>query len=413
MDIHKVFKNTFAIGFSQIINKIILFVLTIFIARYLKEIGFGQYSLVLTLVGFFNLFTNFGLSTIALREVSKNYTSANRYFNNIFFLRIILGLLSYIFLFVSVKLLKYKPEIITATCIYGLTLFTNNIIDLVSYIFNAFEKMEYLAALTVSLNLLTLVLSIYILRIDYGLLGLVTVSVIAGFIVVFLGFFISRRHLYLDFKELNFGFAKGLIKNSTSLMLLGFIGLVYFRIDIVLLSKLKGIYEVGVYNVAYKLMDTFMIVSNSVVGATFPYMARYFHSSIKDFKKLINKLLLVLIFLGLIIATTISIFSKEIIFLFFGPAFVSSIPALKILIWTIPLIYINAVLVYTLIAANQQSQIIIVTGIVTIVNFLLNILLIPKYSYIGSSYITIISEFFVLLGYCYLVKNRVFLKHYE
>lgn len=407
MNLNRILKNTFALGISQFINKLLLFIFTIFIARYLEESGFGQYSLVITLVGFFNLFTNFGLGTIAFRDVSKNYPEANKYFNNILFLRICLATVSLLVLFLTVNFLGYQKKIILATYIYGLTLFTNNIIDSFNSIFNAFEKMEYMAILTIFLNIFTLGMGIFVLRQGYGLVALVLVSAIAGILTVILSFFFARRTVSVNVSEIDFNFCRTLIKTSFPLMLLGFLGLIYFRIDIILLSKMKTDADIGLYNAAYKVMDTFMIVSNSIIGATFPHLSRYFHVSLEELGKLFRKLFILLLFLGLLVAFSVFFLSKQIIILLFGSAFSSSILALRILIWAIPLIYVNAVLLYTLIAGNRQSKIIVVVGIVTFVNLILNLLLIPKYGYIGSSYVTVLSEFLIFLGYYCLLKNKL------
>lgn len=407
MNSKKVFKNVFVLGISQFISKLLLFVFTVYIARYLKESGFGQYSLVVTIVGFFNIFTDFGLGTIAFREVSKNYTEANKYFNNILFLRICLAVVSFLFLIVTVNLLHYPPTIKLAIYIYGVTLFTTNIIELSTSIFNAFEKMEYIAVLKIFLSALTLAMGIFVLKSGYGLVALVLISVIAGVLTVVLGFLIAKGKMFINISSIDIVFCKKLIRNSFPLMLLGFIGVIYFRIDIVLLSKMKGDADVGLYTVAYKLMDTFMIISNSIVGATFPYLSRYFKTSFENLSKLFRKLSGILFILGILFAVIVFVLSKQIIVSLFGSSFINSASALRILIWTVPLIYINAVLLYTLIAANQQLKITIIIGIVALVNVVLNIIVIPQYSYIGSSFVTVISELLVFCGYYYLVKKNL------
>ncbi|MDD5687525.1 MAG: flippase [Elusimicrobia bacterium] len=407
MNLKIVFKNTFVLGISQFISKLFLFFLTVFIARYLKESGFGQYSLVLTIVGFFNLFTNFGFGTIAFREISKNYSEANKYFNNILFLRIGLAIVSFLLLCITVNILRYPSGIVTAAYIYGLTLFTNNIVDLLTSVFNAFEKMEYMAILNISLSLLTLGMAFFALKTGHGLIALVSISVIAGIATVILGIFLATRHVYISIKELNFNFCRDIIKNSVPLMLLGFIGLLYFRLDIVLLSKMKRDSDVGLYSAAYKIMDAFMIVSNSIIGATFPHLSRYSKTSYESLKKLFKKLSFILFALGILFAFIVFLFSKQIILLFYGSAFTNSILALKILIWTVPLIYINSVLLYTLIASNLQLKIVLIVVIATVINFTLNFVFIPQYNYIASSIITVISESVVFCGYYYLVRKKL------
>jgi O-antigen/teichoic acid export membrane protein len=402
-----VFKNTFMLGISQFVNKLLLFLLTIVIARYLKQSGFGEYSLVITLVGFFNLFVNFGFGTISSREISKNRAVANKYFSNVFFLRTILSAVSFLFLFITIHLLGYKGAIATSILIYGVTLFTVNIIDTFTAVFNAFEKMEFMAAVTAALNAITLIAAVFVLQSGHGLIALVSVSAFAGTITVLFCFFLARKELTLSFSEVSAVFCKKMLFDSFPLMILGFLGILYFRFDIIILSKLKTYTDVGIYNASYKIMDSFMIVSNAVIGSMFPHMSRQVKDFAGNYNRLFRKLSLGLFFAGLLFSSIVFIFSGYIINLFYGSAFNDSVLPLKILIWAIPLIYINAALLYTLIAAYLQAKTVPVIVFVTIANFLLNLYYIPKFGYIGSSFITVASEVILFLGYYTLIRKKL------
>ena len=402
-----VIKNIVALGLAQFISKILLFTFTVFVARYLKEAGFGQYSLIVTIVGFFNLFTDFGLGTIVFREVSKDYSQADKYFTNVSIIRMCLALISFIFLCLTVNILGYSSNIKAAACIYGITLLTTNIIELANSIFRAFEKMEYMAILMIVLNALILSIGMIVLKSGYGLLVLVAGTVSAGIVTVFLSYVFSIGKFTLNISLFDIKFCISLLKTCFPFMLLGFVGVVYFRIDIVLLSKIKGDHDVGLYTAAYKLMDAFMIISNSIISAVFPYISRYYESSFEKLSSLFKKLSISLFFLGLIMSMIVFIFAKPMIMALFGPLYMPSVQPLKILIWTVPLIYMNAVLLYTLIAADLQHNIVMAISIIALLNFLLNIVVIPKYGYIGSSYVTVLSELIIFVSYSILVKKKV------
>ena len=400
-----ILKNTILLTMANVINKAALFILTIFIARYLREAGFGQYSLVVTITGFFLLLTNYGLGTTAFREISKDVSQAGKYVTNILFIRTCLGVISFLLLVVTIRILSYSPEIALACYVYGITILSTNFIELFTSLFNAYEKMEYAALLMVILNVLTLGFGIAAVR--YGLVPLMVSSVFAGIFAVIIGFKLATRMVRLDISCLDKDFIVTLLRESTPIMLIGFLGIIYFRVDIVLLSKLKTSADVGIYNAAYKLMDSFMIVSTAIIGATFPHISRYSKLPAKQYGRIFAKLSYVMFGLGTLISLVTFYYADGIVKLMFGSGYQESVQVLKIVIWTVPFIYINAVLLYTLIGFNQQKRLVPLVFIVTLTNLLLNIIYIPRYGYWGASVVTLGCEIIMFTGYYYLIRKHL------
>ena len=82
-------KNTVLLFSKDIVEKVLSFFLVILITRYLGDAGFGMYSFVFAFVSTFAIFTNLGLNTYALREISKDKSKTEELINNTFTLRII------------------------------------------------------------------------------------------------------------------------------------------------------------------------------------------------------------------------------------------------------------------------------------------------------------------------------------
>jgi O-antigen/teichoic acid export membrane protein len=118
-----------------------------------------------------------------------------------------------------------------------------------------------------------------------------------------------------------------------------------------------------------------------------------------------TKFLFAFVAFPMIIATTF--FAKEIVVLLFGPAYLPTVDALRILGWA-----------YALVAATTPAFAVISTsrhleryvpwalGWV-LVNVILNLLLIPTYSFIGAAIATVITETLGWLFRLYLVKQMV------
>ena len=66
------FKNSFWLLGSEFLNKIMMFLLTIILARYLGSEGYGQLSVSLSFTGLFVIIADFGISTVGI-SISGSY----------------------------------------------------------------------------------------------------------------------------------------------------------------------------------------------------------------------------------------------------------------------------------------------------------------------------------------------------
>ena len=92
---------------------------------------------------FLSIFTELGLSTLTIREVSRDKSLANKYIGNTLALKLILSTITITALVLVVTLGHYSPQI--AAVIYYITLsFVVGAFTSIFYsIFQAYEKMEY------------------------------------------------------------------------------------------------------------------------------------------------------------------------------------------------------------------------------------------------------------------------------
>ena len=110
----------------------------------------------------------------------------------------------------------------------------------------------------------------------------------------------------------------------TSLMILGilcFIGLiylVYYSIDVVMLTNIVGSYATGVYNASYKLISVLTLFYSVYTAVIFPIMSKFFENDEKlliiSFERSIKYLMMIMI----PIAIVTTFYSSDIILLIYG-----------------------------------------------------------------------------------------------
>jgi len=104
-----------------------------------------------------------------------------------------------------------------------------------------------------------------------------------------------------------------------------------------------------------------------------------------------------------------TVLAPEIVLLIYKSAFTPSIIILQILIWAIPITFLNYIFGTILPAMNRQNMLLKVTFMAMILNIALNLVFIPTYSYVGAAVVTVFTELFIFI-LCLLILSRTFSK---
>ena len=158
--------------------------------------------------------------------------------------------------------------------------------------------------------------------------------------------------------------------------------------------------------------------------AIFPLMSRYARSEDGNLLRayVLSLRLLVIVCLPIAMATTF--LAGDLVY-FLGGAQYLHIPetfrffgwempytggsdlALGVIIWSIPIGFVNSITQYVLIAVNQQRYLTKAFIIGVVFNVVGNLLVIPGFGYVGAAIVTILSEFSLLFPFYYSVKRHV------
>jgi O-antigen/teichoic acid export membrane protein len=189
--------------------------------------------------------------------------------------------------------------------------------------------------------------------------------------------------------------------------MLSIFGIIYIRIDTVMLSIMKGDEVVGWYNAAYNLVLGLKPIPALFLSAIFPLMAGYFVYSMTSLKMAYEKASKFLLIIGLPLAVGVTLLAHRFIPFLYGDQFNPSIIVLQILAWDLLLIFLYGPLGNVLVSINKQNQMATVAGMSAFLNIILNLILIPPLSYVGAAIATIITEVTLFMVYLYLVSKHL------
>lgn len=403
--VQRIAKNTAVLYAAYITAAILGLVLTIYVARILGDVTYGKFTFAIIFAGFFGILTNLGMNAIIIREVARDKSKASKYLGNIVILRIILAVIVLALIVVVINAMDYPPDTVTAVYIFGGYTIITSLANIFRVTFRAFERMEYEAGVNVLERVITTSLGLLVLVMGFGLIELAYVFLIAGIINLFLSYWLCAGKFARPKFEIDLGFWKETIKIAIPFSLSNIFVLIYVRIDTVMLSVMKGDAVVGWYNAAYNLVLGFEPIVFVFMTALFPIMSRFFISSEESLKITYEKSFKYLVLVGLPISVGGMVLAGRIIPFLFGGEFINSIVALQILIWDCLLLCMYRPILYLLGSINRQGSMALIGAIGALINVGLNLLLIPRWSYIGAGITTLITEVLVTIASWYVASK--------
>ncbi len=381
--------NFFSLNLSSLVVKFTSFINFLFLVRFLTAPEYGIYTLVWAQVTILSPLSDFGTTSYGVVYLP---TENERKMQSLFSFRMFVSfivflitvLLSLILFRGSVKMYGYI--LVTATVIFT-NMFSGSyfILNAIkgklyrssrnSIIFNVFLVSVIAISLIISHRLLAVFLMIFIFYNAYS----------------FINFLLVKKELPSFIFKFEFKEWSGIFKKLYVFVLIGFFAGLYSRIDVFLLKLLKGETEVGIYSAGSKFLEALLFLPASYNVTATPILARLSQNA-ESLKRKITKDVLFLTILGFGIAIGLSLFSPFFLTYIFKKNYISSIPVLQIVIFALPFLLLNSVWLNILYVLKKSYLVVIVFLVQTILNVTLNLIFIPRYSYIASSYITVLSE---------------------
>jgi O-antigen/teichoic acid export membrane protein len=224
-------------------------------------------------------------------------------------------------------------------------------------------------------------------------------------IAVVLGYIFFRKEPLFDFKKIRFDFKKSLtlLNASWIFLLLGFFNTIMLNIDKIMLEKMTGNYEVGLYSAISWLSFSFIILADYITTSTYPVLIKLdkdtsFEHYAADFQKFLNYMAL----LAYAIIITIVLSSNYVVQALWGSEYKASAYLLSIQIFSI-LPYFTGLIVSRWVIINNYIKfhaIIYFCG--ALINILLNYFLIKRFGIIGVPFSTVITYFWINIIAYYL-----------
>ncbi|MBT3356593.1 flippase [bacterium] len=409
----KIIYNVTASSISKVITTVIALVNIGLITRYLGQEMFGNYVVALAFFLLFTALGDFGIYQTTTREISRPGAKEDEIVNNAIGLRITISLaviaISPIFIWLS----SYSNELKIAL---GIVLFAFFFASFTQLLIGLFQKrllMDRVALVEMFGKVLQLALVAIGVKMDLGfnfIVGTLLVTMFFNFIVIF---WLAKK--FVRFKpSFDIAYWKKFLYQSFPIGLSVFVSFIYFKADSIILSWLKPSADVGLYGAAYKVIENLSFFPGMIVGLTMPIISYNIFSNRKKFETIVNKNFKIFLILVIPILIGTQVLAEDIINLIAGSEFASSANILRIVIISLVFIFFGQLFNSILIAAKLQKKLLWGLLFCAVLNVSLNFLFIPKFSYLATAYISVLTEFFVvLIGGVLIYKNLKFFPKFE
>lgn len=397
-------KNIMYTILNQFVTLLLPFIMIPYLARTLEVTSLGINGYAYSLASFFSIISIFGIQAYGSREIAyqkDNKVMLTDLYTNLIVIKFVFTLISLIFYFLYIA--NFEKENIIYLCIYSIFL-VNTFFD-VTWFYVGKEDFKTIALRNMIIKL-TPALGIFMfVQNSKDLIVYILINLIISFLSN-LYLFYSVKH-FLKFNKISKMQFKHHLKNAYPFFLSSIIIQVYAQLDRVVLGKLTNVFEVSIYDQGQKLVIVILGFLSTISIVMSPRMANlYNENKNKELKKYLEVSIQSSLFISIPAMFGTVLIGNEFSKLFFGDKFIG---IEKIVIFHSPM------LVFTSLGMIFGAQLLMQIGKMKNYNIgliigatssiLLNFLLIPFYSALGSTISKVITESLVCIYFIYQARE--------
>ncbi len=405
-----VYKNSVILFIANAGTAVTAFVFAIIIGRFLGKESLGDFSLIISVLFFFLGGTELAFCLQLTRRISQEPDTSNRYLLGTTIFKLILGLISAILLFVLGYFFFYKQGNISFCLEIGVLYVIFQSLNLsLNAVFRSFQRMDFILYLSIGEMFLQLSAGAICGMMGFSVVYFILILIVVQFLKLIGGNFYYFKYFFNigGRFDVDLNFLKILWKESLPFAGMAVAGVIYFRLDVVLLYYISGKGEVGLYSAITRLIEAAKMFPLAYLGTIYPLMATeaYKTSPNNGLRYIFTHSARNLLFFAVIASAIFYIFSDILVNITFGSNFSASIPMLKCFSWILIPIVINGLGSICLFSLGFEGRVakIILCGI--FLNVLANLILVPIYGAYGAIIALYFSETAIAIFYMLSIKE--------
>ncbi|WP_158975123.1 flippase [Cellulophaga sp. L1A9] len=378
---------------EKLIRMIAAILTSILFARYLGPSQFGNLNYAIAFVSIFIPFSEFGMSSILVRDYIIHKNKKKIILGTSFYLLLLFSFLSFVVLNIINLTIDEDQTISYWILLYSFILFAKPL-DVIDFYFQSEVKAKISSICKTISILITLLLKFIIVAFNFPIIYIVYVLVLE-FILLALFYLITFWKIenikftkYFDLKIF-----KDLIRSAWPIVLSALSVILYMRIDQIMLKQMVSAEELGLYSSAIRIYEGYVSLIIVVSLSMMPAILALKHKSEKEYTAGFTKLFSYVFWGNNLIALIMTFIGPILITFLYGEEYNGAQLVFSIIFWASSFASLGSVTARYLIVEKKEKKQATRTIVALTCNILLNLIIIPKYGKEGAAITTIISLF--------------------
>ena len=201
---------------------------------------------------------------------------------------------------------------------------------------------------------------------------------------------------------------RSIMRQSWPLGVLLIINTIYFRMDTIILSLFRSTSDVGLYSIAYRIIESGLFFSAMFGGLLLPALTSAIREGQPDkTARHFNQGLMVLLWAAVLVVIVTQLFSEEIVYLIAGSNYSPAAFLLKILGFALAAMMIGNLGGFTLVAFKRQKVMLVLALSLAVFNTVANIIFIPVFGAAAAAVTTVLTEICAAVTALVLVSRHL------
>ncbi|MCD5457574.1 flippase [Lactobacillus delbrueckii] len=402
-------KNAILNSIRQFLNLIFPLITLPYTSRVLSVSSMGIYNFSGNYANYFLLIASLGIPTYAVREGAKyrdDHQKISDFSSQIFTLNIISTMISYIILIFTLQFPFFKKYALTIVVLSLQIIFTTIGTE---WIYTIYEDFTYITVRSILFKVLSIALLFVFVRETNDFLPYAGVIAFASVGSNILNYIHTKSIVKIRIIN-NFSQLKTHIKPVFTIFFSTLAINIYVTSDTTLLGFIKGNYAVGIYGVASKIYGTMAPFLASILIVTIPRLAMLFgKKNFKEYKNVLGSVIKVMVTILIPSSIGIIMLAPEIIMIISGKKYLASVTPLRFLAIALIFSLLNTIVSEcVMIPAHEEKKMLKSNLIAASVNLILNLVLMPFFSFNAAAVTTVISELTSLSINTFEMKNVMY-----
>jgi O-antigen/teichoic acid export membrane protein len=378
-----------------------------FMTRHLGVANYGRFVTVSSIIFIIGGVTEAGLTNLGTREFAVLKGAQREHFlRNLAGLRFALTAVGVVAATLITAVTGAEEVVVEGTLIAGTGLLLTLTQQTYAIPLSAELRLGWVAGLELAKQAVLSAGILVLVALGAGLLPFFATSVLSGFVVLGMTLVLAGRHTALR-PLAQTQMWRRVMRDVLPYALAAAVGLIYFRLAVILMSYVASDYQTGIYSTAFRIVEVVGVIPWLVVSSAFPILARAARDDEERLNYALQRLFEVSAVVGAGIALVLALGASFAVDVIGGlPEFEDSVPVLRLLALAIVTSFLVATWSFALLSLHAHRELLVCNALAAAVAAGGTVALAPSAGAMGAAAATLAAEAVLAVAYLFALRRR-------